>query len=54
MPAPAALRRRILDELDEPASAAGVARRRGVPRQTVNYPLRALERDRPVVALGRI
>ena len=45
MPAPAALRRRILDELDEPASAAGVARRLGVPRQKVNYHLRALERE---------
>jgi DNA-binding transcriptional ArsR family regulator len=41
----AALRRRILDELDEPASAAEVARRIGVPRQKVNYHLRVLERE---------
>ena len=43
--AAAALRRRVLDELEEPDSAAGVARRLGVPRQKVNYHLRALERD---------
>jgi DNA-binding transcriptional ArsR family regulator len=43
--AAAALRRRVLDELDEPDSAAGVARRLGVARQKVNYHLRALERD---------
>ncbi len=43
--AAAALRRRVLDELEEPDSAAGVARRLGVARQKVNYHLRALERD---------
>lgn len=40
-----ALRRRILDSLDEPDSATGVGRRLGVPRQKVNYHLRVLERD---------
>ena len=39
------LRRRILEELDDPASAAAVAARLDVPRQKVNYHLRALERD---------
>jgi DNA-binding transcriptional ArsR family regulator len=41
---PVALRRRILDSLDEPDSATGVGRRLGVPRQKVNYHLRELER----------
>jgi DNA-binding transcriptional ArsR family regulator len=40
-----ALRRRVLDELEQPDSATGVARRLGVPRQKVNYHLRALERE---------
>jgi DNA-binding transcriptional ArsR family regulator len=39
-----ALRRRILDSLDEPDSATGLGRRLGVPRQKVNYHLRELER----------
>lgn len=37
------LRSRILAELREPASAAVVAARLGLPRQKVNYHLRALE-----------
>lgn len=37
------LRSRILAELREPASAATVAARLGLPRQKVNYHLRALE-----------
>ena len=45
MRAAAPLRRMILDELDEPASAAEVARRLGVPRQKVNYHLRVLESE---------
>jgi DNA-binding transcriptional ArsR family regulator len=40
-----ALRRQVLDSLEEPDSAAGVARRLGLARQKVNYHLRALERD---------
>jgi DNA-binding transcriptional ArsR family regulator len=38
------LRVRILEALREPASAAGLARALGVPRQKVNYHLRELER----------
>ncbi|MBT8486174.1 MAG: helix-turn-helix transcriptional regulator [Phycisphaerales bacterium] len=38
------LRNRLLGELDQPASAAGIATRLGIPRQKVNYHLRALER----------
>jgi DNA-binding transcriptional ArsR family regulator len=37
------VRSRILAELGEPASAAGVAARLGIARQKVNYHLRALE-----------
>lgn len=37
-------RRRVLELLAEPGSAAEVARRLGLPRQKVNYHLRALER----------
>jgi DNA-binding transcriptional ArsR family regulator len=37
------IRSRILSELTEPASAAALAARLGVPRQKVNYHLRALE-----------
>src|SRR6476646_4611888 len=33
----------LLAELNEPASAAGLAARVGIPRQKVNYHLRALE-----------
>ena len=37
------LRLQILSELTEPESAAGLARRMGVPRQQVNYHVRQLE-----------
>jgi DNA-binding transcriptional ArsR family regulator len=37
------VRARLLAELSEPASAASLAARLGVPRQKVNYHLRALE-----------
>ena len=37
------LRLKILEHLAEPDSAAGLSRRLGVPRQVVNYHLRALE-----------
>jgi DNA-binding transcriptional ArsR family regulator len=37
------LRLRLLGELEEPDSAAGVARRLGLPRQQVNYHMRQLE-----------
>lgn len=37
------LRARLLRELAEPTSAAGLAARVGLPRQKVNYHLRALE-----------
>ena len=46
------LRLRILGELGEPESAAGLARRLGVPRQLVNYHLRQLEGDGLVEAVG--
>jgi len=38
-------RLRLLEQLAEPDSAAGVARRLGEPRQKVNYHLRELERE---------
>jgi DNA-binding transcriptional ArsR family regulator len=37
------VRNRLLAELSEPASAASLATRLGIPRQKVNYHLRALE-----------
>lgn len=37
------VRSRLLAELSEPASAAALAGRMGIPRQKVNYHLRALE-----------
>jgi len=37
------VRSRLLAELAKPASAAGLATRLGIPRQKVNYHLRALE-----------
>jgi DNA-binding transcriptional ArsR family regulator len=37
-------RRRLLAALNEPDSAAGLARRLGLPRQRLNYHLRQLER----------
>ncbi|MCZ6917247.1 MAG: helix-turn-helix domain-containing protein [Gemmatimonadetes bacterium] len=46
------LRRKILSELDEPDSAAGLARRFGMPRQQINYHLRQLEREGLVEAVG--
>jgi DNA-binding transcriptional ArsR family regulator len=38
-------RRTLLAQLSEPESAAGLARRLGLPRQRVNYHLRELERE---------
>ena len=38
-------RLRLLEQLSEPDSAAGLARRLGVPRQKLNYHLRELERE---------
>jgi len=38
-------RLRLLERLTEPDSAAGLARRLGIPRQKVNYHLRELERE---------
>ena len=46
------LRLRILGELGEAESAAGLARRLGIPRQLVNYHLRQLERDGLVETVG--
>ncbi len=37
------LRRRIMEELRDPDSAAGLSRKLGVPRQKLNYHLHALE-----------
>ena len=37
-------RHRILEQVSEPDSASGVARRIGIPRQQVNYHLRELEK----------
>jgi DNA-binding transcriptional ArsR family regulator len=39
------LRRLVLEHLDAPDSAAGLARRLKIPRQRLNYHLRALEKD---------
>lgn len=39
------LRRRIIEQLDEPNSATGLARQLSLPRQKVNYHLRELERE---------
>jgi DNA-binding transcriptional ArsR family regulator len=46
------LRARILRELPAPTSAAALAQRLGLPRQKVNYHLRALEHHGLVVAVG--
>lgn len=46
------LRGRILAALREPASAAGLAQRFGLPRQKVNYHLRALEQCGLVTVAG--
>ena len=42
------VRSRLLSELSQPASAAALAARLGIPRQKVNYHLRALEAHRLV------
>src|SRR5262245_60872875 len=42
------VRSRLLSELLEPASAAALAGRLGIPRQKINYHLRALEAHRLV------
>jgi DNA-binding transcriptional ArsR family regulator len=42
------LRLRLLEELRDPNSAAGLARRLDLPRQKVNYHLRELEKERLV------
>ena len=46
------LRIRMLAELREPDSAAGLARRLGLPRQQLNYHLRQLEAEGLVEAVG--
>jgi len=46
------VRTRLLAELAEPASAAALAARLGLPRQKVNYHLRALETHRLVEPAG--
>lgn len=46
------LRRRLLQSLEIPDSAAGLARRLGLPRQKVNYHLRELERAGCVECVG--
>jgi DNA-binding transcriptional ArsR family regulator len=46
------LRLEILSELAEPESAAGLARRIGVPRQQVNYHVRQLEEQGLVKLVG--
>ncbi len=47
------LRTRILQELREPDSAAGLARRLRLPRQKVNYHVRELEKQQLVELVGR-
>ena len=47
------LRLRLLEGLREPDSAAGLARRLGLPRQKVNYHVRELEKQRLVELVGR-
>jgi DNA-binding transcriptional ArsR family regulator len=46
-------RSRLLAELGEPASAAALAARLGLPRQRINYHLRALEKHRLVKVASR-
>lgn len=46
------VRSRLLAELAEPASAAALATRIGIPRQKVNYHLRALESHQLVTFAG--
>lgn len=47
------IKSRLLAELSEPASAAGLAARVGISRQKVNYHLRALEDHRLVTEAGQ-
>jgi DNA-binding transcriptional ArsR family regulator len=47
------VRARLLAELSEPASAAGLAARLGIPRQKVNYHVRALEAHGLVAQSGQ-
>ena len=47
------LRSKLLSELGRPASAAGLASRLGLPRQRVNYHLRALEAHGLVTVAGQ-
>jgi DNA-binding transcriptional ArsR family regulator len=47
------VRSRLLAELAEPASAASLANRLGIPRQKVNYHLRALEAHALVQLAGQ-
>lgn len=47
------LRMRILEVLRQPDSSAGVARQLKLPRQTVNYHVRALSRARLLTRAGR-
>lgn len=47
------LRRRILAELERPDSAAGLARRLGLPRQQLNYHVRQLEQEGLIEAVGQ-
>jgi DNA-binding transcriptional ArsR family regulator len=49
----APIRRRILELLDEPSSATRLAERIGMPRQRVNYHLRALERGGLIALVER-
>lgn len=48
----APLRTRLLAELAEPASAAALASRMGLPRQKVNYHVHALEASKLIEAAG--
>ena len=48
------LRLRILELLDEPDSASGLARRLYLPAQKVNYHVRKLARARFLVRVGRV
>jgi DNA-binding transcriptional ArsR family regulator len=47
-----ATRRDLLERLREPGSAAGLARPLGIPRQSINYHLRELERTGLVRCVG--
>jgi hypothetical protein len=46
------MRSRLLAELAEPASAAGLATRLGIPRQQLNYHLRTLEQHQLLREVG--